>query len=235
MKKSGTIQILVTGTDTDVGKTVFTASFLAWLRAQEIPSIGFKPLASGGREDAERLFAAQGGTVPLDVINPWYFPEPLAPLLAARRAGRRVTLEALLDHVQRASHGLRVSVVESAGGLLSPLLEGADAPELIVGLNACPVVVAVDRLGVVGQVRLVWASLPERSRRRAQVVLMSAARPDGSTGTNLGLLAEYIGEDRIHRFPWLTRRELRVGGGARVEAVCEAVGRGLGLQAVSMR
>ena len=164
----------------------------------------------------------------MDVINPWHFPEPLAPLLAARRAGRKVTLEALVGHVQMASRGLRVSVVESAGGLLSPLLGAADAPELIVGLNACPVVVAVDRLGVVGQVRLVWASLPERSRRRAQVVLMSAARPDGSTETNLGLLGEYIGEDRIHRFPWLTRRDLRVGGGGKVEAVCEAVARGVG-------
>jgi len=229
VKKTGTIQVLVTGTDTDVGKTVFTASFLTWLRAQGIPSIGFKPLASGGREDAERLFAAQDGAVPLDVINPWHFPEPLAPLLAARRAGRRVTLEALAGHVRMASRGLRMSVVESAGGLLSPLLEGADAPQLIVSLDAWPVVVAVDRLGVVGQVRLVWASLPERSRRRAQVVLMSAARPDTSTETNLGLLSEYLGADRIHRFPWLTRRELRGGGGRKVEAVCAAVAKGLGL------
>jgi dethiobiotin synthetase len=229
MKQPGTIQVVVTGTDTDVGKTVFTACFMTWLRAQGIPSIGFKPLASGGREDAERLFAAQQGTVPLDVINPWHFPEPLAPLLAARRAGRRVTLAAVAGHVRMASRGLRMSVVESAGGLLSPLLEGADAPQLIASLKASPVVVAVDRLGVVGQVRLVWAALPEPSRRRAQVVLMSAARPDGSTETNCGLLAEYIGAERIHRFPWLTALELRSSGGGKVEAVCAAAASGLGL------
>ena len=220
--------VFVTGTDTDVGKTVFTAAFLAWLRRHEIPSIGFKPLASGSREDAERLYEAQQRQVPIDIINPWHFAEPIAPLLAARQEGRRVTLEALAGHVEAASQGLQFSVIEGAGGLLSPLMEGTDAPQVIDRLDAAPVVVAVDRIGVVGQVRLVWAALSPAVRARAQVVLMEAPGPDASTASNRALLGEYIEPQRIHAFPRLRSGELRKFGGTRTEEACGGIARGLG-------
>jgi dethiobiotin synthetase len=223
------MQVFVTGTDTDVGKTVFTACFLGWLRAQGVPSIGFKPLASGPRTDAENLFEVQAGEVPLDVINPWHFAEPVAPLLAARMEGRRVALTAVVDHVKAASRGMRVAVTEGAGGLLSPLLEGADAPAVIEGLEAVPVVVAVDRLGVVGQVRLVWSALSEQARQRAQVVLMASQHPDASVARNRALLGEYLGPERIHSFPRLGARELKAYGGMAIGPVCAAVGEGLGI------
>jgi dethiobiotin synthetase len=221
--------IFVTGTDTDVGKTVFTACFLGWLRAQGVPSIGFKPLASGPRTDAESLFDVQAGEVPLDVINPWHFAEPLAPLLAARMEGRRVALSAVVEHLKVASRGMRVAVAKGAGGLLSPLFEGVDAPELIEGLDASPVVVAVDRLGVVGQVRLVWSALSGRARQKAQVVLMESQQPDASVAGNRALLGEYLGPERIHAFPRLGARELKAYGGMAIGPVCAAVAQGLGI------
>ena len=223
------MQVFVTGTDTDVGKTVFTACFLGWLRAQGVPSIGFKPLASGPRTDAEALFDVQAGEVPMDVINPWHFAEPIAPLLAARMEGRRVALAAVVDHVKAASRGMQVAVTEGAGGLLSPLLEGADAPAVIEGLEALPVVVAVDRLGVVGQVRLVWSALSERARQRAQVVLMASQQPDASVAGNRALLGEYVGPERIHAFPRLGARDLKAYGGMAIGPVCAAVAGGLGI------
>ncbi len=227
--RKATRWVLVTGTDTGVGKTVFTAAFLAWLRERGVASIGFKPLASGGREDAEALWRAQQGDVPLDVVNPWHFPEPLSPLLAARRAGCRVTLDALTGHLRAASRGMEVAVVEAAGGWLSPLMEGADAPEWCEELGARVVLVAPDRLGVVGQVRLVWSALPARVRRQAQVVLMAPERPDEATLLNRELLGEYVGAGRVHGFPRL--RSGREGHRQRdeVRGICEAVAEGLGL------
>lgn len=229
----GVRQVFVTGTDTDVGKTVFTSALLAWLRRQDIPSIGFKPLASGSRADAERLYEAQERQVPMDVINPWHFAEPIAPLLAARHEGRRVTLDALAGHIEAASRGLQLSVTEGAGGLLSPLMEGADAPEIIERLDAAPVVVAVDRIGVVGQVRLVWAALSAAARSRAQVILMEASERDASAATNRALLEEYLPPERIHAFPRLRVGELRTFGGIRVEATCRGVTDRLGAEKVS--
>ncbi len=225
----GLRQVCVTGTDTDVGKTVFTSAFRAWLRRHDSPAIGCKPLASGSRDDAERLYEAQERQVPMDVINPWHFAEPIAPLLAARNEGRRVTLDALAGHIEAASRGLRLSVIEGAGGLLSPLMEGADAPELIDRLDAAPVVVAVDRIGVVGQVRLVWGALSEAARARAQVILMEASEPDASAATNRALLGEYLPPERIHGFPRLRAGELRKFGGERVDASCRGIAGRLGV------
>jgi dethiobiotin synthetase len=222
--------IFVTGTDTDVGKTVFTACFVAWLRAQGVPSIGFKPLASGPRTDAETLFDVQAGEVPLDVINPWHFAEPLAPLLAARMEGRRVAFEVVVEHLRVASRGMQVAVTEGAGGLLSPMLEGGgDAAVMIDALDASPVIVAVDRLGVVGQVRLVWSALSRRARETAQVVLMETQQPDASVAGNRALLGEYVGPERVHAFPRLGARELKAYGGMGIGPVCAAVAQGLGI------
>lgn len=227
--RKATRWVLVTGTDTGVGKTVFTAAFLAWLRERGVASIGFKPLASGGREDAEALWRAQGGDVPIDVVNPWHFPEPLSPLLAGRRAGCRVTLDALTEHLRAASRGMEVAVVEAAGGWLSPLMEGADAPEWCRELGARVVVVAPDRLGVVGQVRLVWAALSMEVRRQAQVVLMAPEQPDQATRLNRELLGEYVGAGRIHGFPRLNLVRMGARRRGEVGGICEAVADGLGL------
>ena len=89
-------------------------------------------------------------------------------------------------------------------------------------------VVAVDRIGVVGQVRLVWAALSPAVRARAQVVLMEAPGPDASTASNRALLGEYIEPQRIHAFPRLRSGELRKFGGTRTEEACGGIARGLG-------
>lgn len=207
--------ILVSGTDTGVGKTVFTAAFIRWLREQGIPSVALKPLASGDRSDAEALHRAQEGVVPIDVINPWHFPEPLAPLLAARRAGRRVAPETIVEHVRMASRGLGVVLVEAAGGWLSPLMEGMDAPALARALHARVVLVAANRLGVVGQARLAWEAAragDDRHQARPQVVLMAPRRPGLAESTNPALLREFVPAKCVHEFPWLSARGLRCHG-----------------------
>jgi len=211
--------ILVSGTDTGVGKTVFTSAFIRWLREHNIPSVALKPLASGDRSDAEALLRAQDGAVPLDIINPWHFPEPLAPLLAARRAGRRVAPEAVVEHVRMAGRGLAVVVVEAAGGWLSPLMEGMDAPGLARALDAKVVLVATNRLGVIGHLRLAWEAARavkdsggKHHETTPQVVLMSPQRPGLAQSTNPALLREFIPAEDVHEFPWLPGRLLRSHG-----------------------
>ena len=77
----------IIGTDTGVGKTVFTALLTRRLREKEVRVAALKPLCSGGREDARVLRAASGHVLSLDEINPWHFRAPLAPLLAAIPVG----------------------------------------------------------------------------------------------------------------------------------------------------
>lgn len=185
-----------------MGKTVLGCLLTRRLVERECSVAVYKPLCSGGREDAEALLSAQGEELDLDAVNPWHFRAPLAPLLAARRAGRSVTLAEVVRGAKVLLLTNRLLVMEGAGGLLSPLGEGFDALDLIRALHASPVIVCPNRLGAVNQARLVWTALSEAARRRAQVVLAPPAQPDASTESNVALLAEYLGKERLHRLPW---------------------------------
>jgi dethiobiotin synthetase len=194
----------VTGTDTGVGKTVLTCLLAQHGRQSGCTVAALKPLCSGGRADAHALLAAAGANLSLDAINPWHFPAPLAPRLAARRVGRRVALAAVLRQIRQTAAGFDLVLVEGAGGLLSPLGEDFNARDLIIALRARPIVVCPNRLGAVNQALLVRAALPAAAARQARVVLMAVPSPDASCRSNAQLLTEEIGVHRVHELPRLS-------------------------------
>ena len=199
--------IFITGTDTGVGKTFFTALAVNVLRAQGVNVVGLKPICSGGRDDARVLQKISRSDITLDEVNPWYFRDPIAPVLAARRERRRVRLQEVVTHIRRVAKRFEVVVVEGAGGLLSPLGEDFDSRDLIAALGAQPIVVCPNRLGAVGQVLLVLAALPKKIAARAGVVLVAQPNPDRASHPNKTLLAEKIGAERIWNMPRLNGRK----------------------------
>ncbi|HEU0011935.1 MAG TPA: dethiobiotin synthase [Verrucomicrobiae bacterium] len=195
--------LFVTGTDTGVGKTVVTALLVRHFRHSGIAVAALKPLCSGGRGDARVLRAAVGRALTLDEINPWHFRAPLAPLLAARREGKRVRLGAVLEYVRSIGKRFELVLVEGAGGLLSPLGEDFNARDLIGALRATPIIVCPNRLGAVNQTLLTMAALPRSVGRRAQVVLAAPSETDEASRTNQALLGECLRRTQIHILPWL--------------------------------
>jgi dethiobiotin synthetase len=195
--------LFITGTDTGVGKTVITSWLARHLRSLGLSVAALKPVGSGGRDDARALHAALGGALSLDEINPWHFRASLAPLLAARLERRKVTKAQVVAHIRRMARRFEIVLVEGAGGPLSPLGERFDSRNLIVALQAKPIVVAQNRLGAVNQVRLVLAALPAAAARRAEVVLVNPRRPDAASRSNPGVLAEFVPARRLHGLPWL--------------------------------
>lgn len=195
--------LFITGTDTGVGKTVFAALSTVYLRQNGFCVVALKPLCSGGRDDARILHAAAGKVVSLDEVNPWYFRAPLAPVLAARKEKRRVQLRQVVAHIRRIAKRFEVVVVEGAGGLLSPMGEDFDSRDLIEALKATPIVVCVNKLGAVNQVRLVLEALPPAAKRRARVVLVNPKRPDAASRTNLELLKEFVTINHMRVMPWV--------------------------------
>jgi dethiobiotin synthetase len=195
--------IFITGTDTNTGKTVLTTLLAQFLRTKKIRVAALKPIGSGGRDDARKIFHALAGTLALNEINPWYFRAPIAPLLAARREKQSVKRAQVLAHIRRVQKNYEVTLVEGAGGLLSPLGENFDSHDLIVALRARPIIVAPNRLGAVNHVLLTLAALPEELRAEASVVFISPPKPDAATATNAGLLAEFFPAEKIFALPWL--------------------------------
>jgi dethiobiotin synthetase len=199
--------LFITGTDTGVGKTLLTGLLARHLREAGVRVAALKPLCSGGREDAHALCAALGGALTVDQINPWHFRAVLAPLIAARREGQKVEFAQVLAWVRQVRREFEVTLIEGAGGLLSPLGEGFNARDLIAGLRAVPVVVCPNRLGAVNQALLVLAALPRSGSNRARVVLVNQPKPDLAARTNAALLAECLGPDRTHVLPWMDTRQ----------------------------
>lgn len=217
----------ITGTDTGVGKTVLTASLARYLHRRGVAVAALKPICSGGRSDARVLREALDGALSLDEINPWHFRAALAPSLAARLECKRVTLPEVLEYVRNIQRppgnrvlpgvhnpspaappngrrGFDVILIEGAGGLLSPLGEGFDARSLISKLNATPVIVAPNRLGVVNHLWLTLEALPRRAVGKAAIVLMSQRQANAASRTNAQLLEEQIGPERVLVLPFLS-------------------------------
>jgi dethiobiotin synthetase len=201
--------IVVTGTDTGAGKTVFTALLTHFLRHQGNHVAALKPICSGGRADARALHRASAGALPLDEINPWHFRAPVAPLLAARNEKVQVHLREVASHIHTIALRFSIVLVEGAGGLLSPLGENFSTRELIAALTADVIVVARNQLGVVNRTRLTLEALPPLTRARAKVVLISPQRSTAASRTNIALLSEFIGEGHIVALPWIDVRQLR--------------------------
>ncbi|HXE42035.1 MAG TPA: dethiobiotin synthase, partial [Candidatus Baltobacteraceae bacterium] len=193
--------LFITGTDTGAGKTVLTTLLVKFLRARGVNAAALKPICSGGRDDARKIFAAMDGAVSLDEINPWHFRAPVAPLLAARRENKKVKLSEVVAHVCAIQKQFDVLIVEGAGGLLSPLGERFDSRDLILKLRATPIVVAQNKLGAINQILLTLEALPNNFQRKTKIVLMSPEKLDAAAASNVKLLGELFDSRRIYQLP----------------------------------
>ncbi|MDR2214178.1 MAG: dethiobiotin synthase [Pseudomonadales bacterium] len=120
----------VTGTDTEVGKTLVSCLLLHAAAARGLDTLGLKPLAAGAQvtpeglrnDDALRLIAAATRKLPYAQVNPVCLPEPLSPHLSARRAGKRLNVERLVGFCRGAlQQRADFTVIEGAGGWRVPL------------------------------------------------------------------------------------------------------------------
>jgi dethiobiotin synthetase len=197
--------LFITGTDTGVGKTVLTVLLVKFLRGRGVNAAALKPICSGGRGDAQKIFAAMNGALSLNEINPWHFRAAVAPLLAARRENKKVKLSQVVTHARAMQKRFEILLVEGAGGLLSPLGENFNSHDLILALRAMPIVVAQNKLGAVNQILLTLEALPKNLRAKARIVLVSPRKPDASTKANAKLLAEFFDSKKIFLLPRLNK------------------------------
>ena len=136
--------VFVTGTDTEVGKSVLAASICAALAARGERVAAFKPVVTGldeepgelGRDHELLASAANSGQTP-DEVAPYRFGPPVSPHLAAELAG--VTIEPA--ELVAAARAHELVVCEGVGGLLVPITPGSLGRDLAVDL-ALPVVIA---------------------------------------------------------------------------------------------
>lgn len=149
--------MIITGTDTGVGKTLVCGALCAALSLDGIDTGVMKPVESGcpvraGRripEDSVFLRRMSATRDELGLINRYALEAPISPALAARLEGVDVELEAVKEDFSQLSLRHELVLVEGAGGLLSPLAERWSLPELARELRAPLVIVAKNTLGAI--------------------------------------------------------------------------------------
>lgn len=188
------MRAFITGTDTGVGKTFATALLTKALRRAGLDTVALKPLCSGDREDAEILKSAGGNELTLDEVNPIWFQTPVAPLVAARKENRTISVPALADWFRKVSAERKSVLVEGAGGWLVPIADGALIADLCAAFSLPVILVAVNRLGCVNHVLLTIESIRARGLECRGIILNTIQPiPDEATQTNRGLLEEFAG------------------------------------------
>ncbi len=224
--------LLVTGTDTGAGKTLVSAAIVAAL-ARRGARVGVaKPCETGcarvdGRlypEDAATLVAACGTADDLDLVCPYRFPDPLAPALAAERAGAAIDVAALVRMLTARARDLDLLLVEGAGGLLVPLTRDASFADLADALGAAVLLVVGSRLGAINHALLSLAVLTERRLPTVgYVVDRLAPDRDLAVETNTSLLRSLTDARFLGEVPYLADGStllaaLRAGGPEAVRA-----------------
>ena len=146
----------LTGTDTSIGKTTVACALLQAANQQGLSSLGIKPIASGceqtdeGLRNSDALLLQQYSSLklPYQEVNPIALLEPLSPHLAAKKAGRRLTMNQLVGYTRATlTHRPQFCVVEGAGGWRVPINDREMLSALPKELNLPVILVVGMRLG----------------------------------------------------------------------------------------
>ncbi len=213
--------IFVTGTGTEVGKTVVAAAIARTLAAEGRHVAVFKPCVTGldefpaadgticrpigdkssRRPDHEVLALAAGSGQSADEIAPYRYGPPASPHLAAALAGEEIDPGRLRKAAAAAATGVDEIVCEGVGGLLVPLAPGYLVRDLAVDLGYPLVVVASPGLGTINHTLLTLESVRAAGLEVASVVLTPwPGQPTEIERSNRETIA-LVGEVEVQTLP----------------------------------
>jgi dethiobiotin synthetase len=171
--------LFVTGTDTEVGKTVVAGAIVAAVRARGERVAAYKPVVTGLDEpvvpgwprDHELLAAAAG--VSAEAVAPHRFGPPVSPHLAAELVGVELDLDAMIlaAGAAAAEAGAEILIAEGVGGLLVPLTREHTVRDLAVALALPLVIAARPGLGTISHTLLTIEAARTAGLSVAAVVL----------------------------------------------------------------
>lgn len=156
----------LTGTDTEVGKTLVSCALLRTLATRHAKVVGMKPVAAGREngvfEDVEALLRASDVEAPMNLINPYSFDPPIAPHVAAALEGVKIDMEVIARACDELTRLADIVIVEGAGGFMIPLNATRTSADLAQALNLPVVLVVGMRLGCLNHALLTREAIEAR-------------------------------------------------------------------------
>lgn len=169
--------LFITGTDTNVGKTTITAAFILALQQLDISVKVLKPIETGvdsehrEQSDTEQLRHLLSPTPSFDSVCLYSFPQPLAPLAAARETGLTIDLSRIRSHMHTLAQQCSFLLIEGAGGIFTPITHSHTMRDLVAFLNIQCLIVGNTNLGGINHCLLTLKALQQAGITVCGIVL----------------------------------------------------------------
>lgn len=193
----------ITGTDTGVGKTAFTAGLAANLKQRGLNVGIMKPLQTGspkthqGRVSADALFTMTVAEIvdEMELVSPYRLEPPLAPRVAAEITGTTIEPVKINQAYQELCKRHDFMLVEGAGGIMVPVTGRFLMADLIKMFNLPVLIVARPGLGTVNHTLLTVEYAKSRDIQVAGIVINGFKESEAGPAekTNPGLIEELSG------------------------------------------
>ena len=179
------IKYFITGTDTGVGKTVFSLLLMQLLYSKGHNPFYFKPVQTGCKypydTDSDARFIYEN-IESLNSKNPensigYCFKMPKAPYFASKAEGIKININNIQDIIDTKKNVHSHMVIEAAGGLLVPFDNKLMIIDLIKIFQVKPILVSRAGLGTINHTLLSLEALKNRNIKPAGVVFMDNAYP----------------------------------------------------------
>ena len=199
---------LVVGSDTSVGKTVFSGLLGKYIRLKGFRLNLVKPFCSGGRKDVEFLQAANN-EIDQEKINYWYTGEPISPAAWELRSNKEIEFTNLLSELSwnTEKQNYDILLVEGVGGLLAPITSEFTVASLGQELGCNLIIIAANRVGVINHVLLTVEAALNRGLSVICIILIGQEGPDATAADNKELIGLHLphipGFKGVFEFPWL--------------------------------
>lgn len=211
----------VTGTDTEIGKTLVSAALLHAMVQQGWRSVGMKPVAAGAElidgemrnEDVVMLTAASNVDAPGNLINPYLLKLPAAPHIAAALEDRQIRLELILESYRHLADQVDAVVVEGVGGFRVPFNDDHDSADLAQVLQLPVILVVGMRLGCINHALLTVEAIEARGLTLAGWVANSSQTEMTHLQANIDALAQRLPAPLLGTIPYLKNPQPAIAAG----------------------
>ncbi len=196
--------VFITGTDTGVGKTIVSAALAFGLREKAVNVGVMKPIACGGIEDAIILKEAAGVDDAIELINPVYFKNPVAPYHASLVENKKADLRKIHLAYKNLITRHDFIIGEGIGGVLVPIKKNYFVIDLIKELNLPVIVVCHSNIGTINHTLLTVNALRLKDIKILCLVLnkTSSSIKDRSEKSNPDIINKLTGIPVV-KFPFI--------------------------------
>ncbi|MFZ4692651.1 MAG: dethiobiotin synthase [Burkholderiaceae bacterium] len=206
------VDYFVTGTDTNVGKTLVSAALIHSLARNGLKVAGMKPVAAGAElrdgklwnEDVALLSGEANVTLPTHLIAPYLFKEAAAPHVAAALEDQQINPDTIFTAFEQIRAQTEAVIVEGAGGFCVPLTPQIDLADIAARLQLDVILVVGLRLGCLNHAFLTAEAIAARGLRLAGWVVNQIDPAMPHQAANIEALRERLPAPCLGSLPWMS-------------------------------